>query len=98
MSFISLHAKTSHLEKCLQLCVHYFSSHDITLERQSAVSKYFQSEDKKMKLAWNLDGCMVALEQAIKQDYFPQGTRETLQVFLNRQVIDVESNMILPLN
>lgn len=51
-----------------------------------------------MKLAWNLDGCMGALEQAIKQDYFPQGTRETLQLFLSRQVIDVESNTILPLN
>jgi len=49
-----------------------------------------------MKLTWNLDGCMVALEQAIRKDYFPQGTRETLQIFLSRQVVDVESNTILP--
>jgi hypothetical protein len=51
-----------------------------------------------MKLTWNLDGCMVALEQAIRQDYFPQETRDMLQIFLSRQVIDVESNTILPHN
>jgi hypothetical protein len=61
------------------------------------ISKYFQSEDK-IKLTWNLDGCMVALERAIRQDYFPQETREMLQIFLSRQVIDVESNTILPHN
>ena len=55
----------------------------------------FQSEDK-IKLHWNLDGCMAALENAVRQEYFPQGTRETLQVFLNRQVIDVETNEVLP--
>jgi hypothetical protein len=49
-----------------------------------------------MKLTWNLDGCMIALEQAIRQDYFPHGTRETLQLFLTRQVVDVESNTVLP--
>jgi hypothetical protein len=49
-----------------------------------------------MKLTWNMDGCMAALEQAISKDYFPQGTRETLQLFLSRQVVDVESNTILP--
>ncbi|PSN49681.1 Ran GTPase-activating protein 1 [Blattella germanica] len=45
-----------------------------------------KSEDKGMKLSWNLDGCLLSLEHAIKQDYFPQGTRETLQLFLGRQV------------
>jgi len=51
-----------------------------------------------MKLSWNLDGCMVALEQAIGQDYFPQGTRETLQIFLSRQVVDVETDIVLSQN
>ncbi|KAJ9575851.1 hypothetical protein L9F63_007309, partial [Diploptera punctata] len=58
-----------------------------------------KSEDKKMKLLWNLDGCMTALENAVRQDYFPQGARETLQIFLNRQVVDMETkNAILPHN
>ncbi|XP_069705118.1 ran GTPase-activating protein 1 [Periplaneta americana] len=49
-----------------------------------------KSEDKKLKLAWNLDGCMFALEHAIRQDYFPKGTRETLQIFLNRPNLNMD--------
>ncbi|CAG2057291.1 unnamed protein product, partial [Timema podura] len=32
---------------------------------------YCKSEDKNLKLTWNLDGCMTALNYAVQQEYFP---------------------------
>lgn len=44
-----------------------------------------------MNLNWNLEGCFLALNEALQQDYFPQSTKDTLLVFLGRQVIDIEN-------
>lgn len=46
---------------------------------------YFQSEDKSWKIPYNQDGCKIALQHALLQEYFPEKTRETVTVFLKRK-------------
>lgn len=43
-----------------------------------------KSEDKNLKPPQNVEGCLLALDYAVKQDYFPQSTKDTLMVFLDR--------------
>lgn len=45
-----------------------------------------QSEDKKYKPTWNVEGCLVALESIITKNYIPDSTRDTLKAFMQRQV------------
>lgn len=45
-----------------------------------------QSEDKKFVPSWNIDGCLLAVEYVLKQQYFPATTKDTLKVFMGRQV------------
>ncbi|XP_026293877.1 ran GTPase-activating protein 1 [Frankliniella occidentalis] len=51
-----------------------------------------KSEDKALKVTWNLDGCLVALEHSIKQNVFPDSTLHLLRFFLERP----NSLVILP--
>ncbi|XP_049789716.1 ran GTPase-activating protein 1 isoform X2 [Schistocerca nitens] len=43
-----------------------------------------KSEDKNLKPPQNVEGCLLALDYVVKQDYFPQSTKDTLMVFLDR--------------
>ncbi|KAK3918721.1 Ran GTPase-activating protein 1 [Frankliniella fusca] len=51
-----------------------------------------KSEDKALKVTWNLDGCLTALEHSIKQNVFPDSTLHLLRFFLERP----NSLVILP--
>lgn len=52
-------------------------------------SEKFQSEEKKYRPTWNLEGCFTVLEKVVKRNYFSQSTRNTLKVFLERSVIEI---------
>ncbi|KAK7791512.1 hypothetical protein R5R35_010892 [Gryllus longicercus] len=54
-----------------------------------------KSEDKSLKLTWNIDGCMLALENAMKQPFFPEDTQEIVHVFRGRRVIDIENGTVI---
>ncbi|XP_044732347.1 ran GTPase-activating protein 1 [Chrysoperla carnea] len=43
-----------------------------------------KGEDKKFKITWNLNGCALALESAVKKNYFHPSTKETLKMFMQR--------------
>lgn len=45
-----------------------------------------QSEDKKFKPTWSVEGCLKALEKVISKNYMPETTRDTLKAFMQRQV------------
>lgn len=44
-----------------------------------------KSENKSWKIPYNQDGCKAALQRALCQDYFPEKTRETVNLFLKRK-------------
>jgi len=43
-----------------------------------------KSEDKTLKVTWNLDGCLVALEHNLKKNALPISTQHLLRFFLER--------------
>lgn len=57
-----------------------------------------KSEDK-LKPTWNLEGCFLALEQIADSNFLPEATKDTLVIFLAREVekdnlIDIKSRII----
>lgn len=44
-----------------------------------------KSEDKSWKMPYNQDGCKTALQHALLQEYFPEKTREIVNLFLKRK-------------
>ncbi|KAF2879068.1 hypothetical protein ILUMI_27103 [Ignelater luminosus] len=52
-----------------------------------------KSEDKKFKPTWKLEGCLSVLEHIVKQNYVPEFTKETLRVFMGRQVIELNDSL-----
>ncbi|CAH1155792.1 unnamed protein product [Phaedon cochleariae] len=45
-----------------------------------------KNEDKKEKIAWDLDGCLHALKYIASKNYVPQSTKDTLKVFMKREI------------
>ncbi|KAJ8927709.1 hypothetical protein NQ314_019797 [Rhamnusium bicolor] len=45
-----------------------------------------KSEDKKYKPTWNFESCLHALNNIITKNYVPESTKDTLKVFMQRQV------------
>ncbi|KAK9732163.1 RanGAP1 C-terminal domain [Popillia japonica] len=45
-----------------------------------------KSEDKKFKPTWNIDGCLIALHNVVKKNYMPESTKNTLKVFMQKEV------------
>ncbi|KAJ1525349.1 hypothetical protein ONE63_010167 [Megalurothrips usitatus] len=43
-----------------------------------------KSEDKALKITWNLDSCLIALEYCVKQMALPQSTMHLLRFFIER--------------
>lgn len=45
---------------------------------------YLQSEDKKFKPTWDLNGCVVSLGAVINEKFFPTSTKNTVKAFAAR--------------
>ncbi|XP_063244842.1 ran GTPase-activating protein 1 isoform X1 [Bacillus rossius redtenbacheri] len=45
-----------------------------------------KTDDKLFVRAWNLEGCISALKHVIKQNYLPNTAKDTVTLFLKRQV------------
>ncbi|XP_075216901.1 ran GTPase-activating protein 1-like [Lycorma delicatula] len=54
-----------------------------------------KSEDKKFKVSNNVEGCKLALRQAMKRNYFPAHSSDTIKLFLERQVKKEVTTIVL---
>ncbi|GJQ78778.1 hypothetical protein Trydic_g2809 [Trypoxylus dichotomus] len=63
-----------------------------------------KSEDKKFKPTWNIDGCLIALHNVVKKNYVPESTKNTLKVFMQKEVdnnkdhLDIKKSILTDLN
>ncbi|KRT85406.1 hypothetical protein AMK59_1476 [Oryctes borbonicus] len=54
-----------------------------------------KSEDKKFKPTWNIDGCLIALHNVVKKNYVPESTKNTLKVFMQKEVTNNRDHLDL---
>ncbi|KAG5895121.1 hypothetical protein JTB14_008558 [Gonioctena quinquepunctata] len=52
-----------------------------------------KSEDKSTKVAWNLEGCLYALNYVANKNYVPESTKDALRVFLQRDIQSSKDNL-----
>ncbi|KAI4471845.1 ran gtpase-activating protein 1 [Holotrichia oblita] len=56
---------------------------------------FIKSEDKKFKPTWNIDGCLIALHNVVKKNYMPESTKNTLKVFIQKEVTNSKDHLDL---
>nr|XP_023018802.1 LOW QUALITY PROTEIN: ran GTPase-activating protein 1-like [Leptinotarsa decemlineata] len=54
-----------------------------------------KSEDKKAKVTWNLEGCLYALKYIANKNYVPDSTKDSLKVFIERDIQGNKDNLEL---
>ncbi|XP_056634037.1 ran GTPase-activating protein 1 [Diorhabda sublineata] len=54
-----------------------------------------KSEDKSYKLTWNQDGCLNMLKSIVNQNYIPASTKDTLRVFMKREVENNKDHLVV---